>query len=265
MRGGGYARIPRDLWPAIVSAFSPPWLEEWVDADLEYWRGEAERESKGFRSCLPRRGRGLSAPYCAKRWGWSLHHARKALKRSDPLVNLRQHRTDTERTKKRRNKQSKADNAQKSSDSLIQNDIESTETFTRAEGADLIPHTADSIPPKPPLPPKGESLEEAVRGVLDRDLWRLPDHEWWTSEEPEKHPLWDVYAIAREQDARLERSENSEALRVAILADRRRVPPSAPEVLAELLRLGWTGSKRLREIERAVNKCNDKPEQSGTD
>jgi hypothetical protein len=263
MRGGGYARIPRDLWPAIVSAFSPPWLEEWVDADLEYWRGEAERESKGFRSCLPRRGRGLSAPYCAKRWGWSLHHARKALKRSDPLVQLFERSVNEESTDFARDRQSKADNAQKSSDRSLLIDNECTEIFTCAIGTDLIPKPQTSH--SPPYPPKGESLEEAVRGVLERDLWRLPDHEWWSSEEPERHRLWDVYSIAAEQDRRSGHPENSEALRVAILADRRRVPPSAPEILAELLRLGWTGSKRLREIERAVNKCNDKPEQSGTD
>ena len=263
MRGGGFARIPRDLWPAIVSAFSPPWMEEWVDADLEYWRGEAERESKGFRSCLPRRGRGLSAPYCAERWGWTLHHARKALKRADPLVHLFARSVNEQPTKLPRDRQSKADNEPKSSDQSLLIDNDSTGIFTRAIGTDPIPTPQTSH--SPPYPLKGEGLQEAVRGVLDRDLWRLPDHEWWTSAEPERHRLWDVYAMAREQDARLERSENSEALRVAILADRRRVPPSAPEVLAELLRLGWTGSKRLREIERAVTKCNDKPEQSGTD
>ena len=246
----GYARIPRELWPAIVSAFTKPWLEEWVAADLEYWRGEAERESKGYRSELPLRGkRKIKAPFCADRWGWTVHHARKALRRARPMSIF-----DAETIEKRsrndsRNEQAKPENGEKP----FKNDRETIEKRSRSltTRARLQTSTSTSTSDDPPLPPLGE-LDLAVREILEADPWRLSEEEWWNSEHPTRHGWWDVYRIAIED----ENDIRAEEFRQEILKSRPSSPMTPPEILRALLLAGWTGTKRLRDIERAVTNCN---------
>lgn len=246
----GYARIPRELWPAIVSAFSKPWMEEWVAADLEYWRGEAERESKGYRSELPLRGkRKIKAPYCAERWGWTVHHARKALRRARPMCIFDRETIEKRSKNDSRNEQAKPENGGKP----FKNDRETIEKRSRSltTRARLQTSTSTSTTDVPPLPPMGD-LERAVWEILEADPWRLSEDEWWSSAHPRRHGYWDVYCLSLDHDD----PEMSRSFREEILRSRPAEPMTPADVLGALLASGWTGTKRLRDIERAVKSCN---------
>ena len=88
-----FFRASREAWPSIVDGLSRlgvRWEEEWVQVDLDYWRGEAERAALGLRHNLPRRGARpkLSRSFCQQRWGWNEKSVRMALKASDPMSAL---------------------------------------------------------------------------------------------------------------------------------------------------------------------------------
>lgn len=244
----GYFRAPRELWPAVADGLPLPWLDEWVEMDCAYWAGEAEREVKGYRSALPMRGRRkLTAPFCATRWGWSEHHARKALRRFDPMRSLLSSCVDSASTQDEETKRKKVNNKPKPFKNLSREiDSASAKVTTRASDTDLIPQTTDPIPP---IPPKGDTepaMVSAVRSAMALDPMHLNDSAWLDC-----HPLADVWAMARAQG-----TEAADELRETMLAQRPTEPMSPEQVLAVMRSQGWRGSGRLRDIARTCHELS---------
>ena len=236
----GYFRAPRDAWPAIAEALPHPWLDEWVELDCAYWAGEAEREAKGFRSALPMRGRRkLTGPWCAARWGWSAHHARKALRRYDPMRTLRSHSVNESSTQRERTERPKPHNGRKPFKNVNESSTQGERKSLRARsGADPRPQTptTDSSPPYPPA--GGDDLESAVRSAMADDPIGWSDERW-----VEEHRHRDLYRIADDEIA-------AEVLE-RMLAERPTEPMGLDALVATMWRQGWRGSGRGGRVTQA--------------
>ena len=240
----GYFKAPRELWPAVADGLPLPWLDEWVELDCAYWAGEAERETKGYRSALPLRGRRkLTAPFCATRWGWSAHHARKALRRFDPMRALVASWAGSTSTQDEETQRSKH-NKRKKSSKKVSPEIDSTSSgvTTRAVDTDPRPQTPDADPLNPPEGDTEPAMVSAVRSAMALDPMHLDDSAW-----RDCHPLADVWAMAQDQG-----TAAAGELRETMLAQRPTEPMSPEQVLAVMRSQGWRGSGRLRDIERAI-------------
>ena len=241
----GYFRAPRELWPAVADGLPRPWLDEWVELDCAYWAGEAERETKGYRSALPRRR--PTARWFAIRWGWTVYRTRQALRRHDPLsTSSTRNRTNVD-TVSNSSERVKLRNGRKfdTESNKTQHELD-TESTTRAYSADLIPQTTDHIPPIPPKGGTEPAMVSAVRSAMALDPMHLGDSAWLDC-----HPLADVWAMARDQG-----TEAADELRATMLAQRPTEPMSPEQVLAVMRSQGWRGSGRLRDIKRACHELS---------